>query len=54
MEYFSMGPKIQLSLYPYLVSKCFIELYVLGIPKSYIYSLINGDTFCLLKKIICF
>jgi hypothetical protein len=44
--------KIQLYLYPYLVSKCFIELYVLGIPKSYIYSVLNGDTFCLLLESI--
>jgi hypothetical protein len=42
--------KIQLSLYPYLVSICFIEFNVLRIPKLQIYYAINGDTFCLLFK----
>ncbi len=37
--------KIQLSLYPYLVSIYFIELDVLRIPKSQIYYAVNGDFF---------
>jgi hypothetical protein len=51
---FFMGTlKIQLFLYPYLVSICFIDLNVLRIPKSQIYRVVNGDTFCQLKKFIC-
>jgi hypothetical protein len=45
--------KIQLSLYPYLVSICLIELDVLRIPKLQIYCAINGDTFCLILKKNC-
>jgi hypothetical protein len=34
--------KIQLFLYPYLVSICFIKLDLLRIPKSQIYHVVNG------------
>jgi hypothetical protein len=45
--------KIQLFLYPYLVSICLIKLDVLMIPKSQIYHAINGDIFFLLLELIC-
>jgi len=45
-----MGTLRILSLYPYLVLICYIELDVLRIPKSQIYHAINGDTFCLLLE----
>jgi hypothetical protein len=37
--------KLQLLLYPYLVSICFIKLDVLRIPKSKINHVVNGDFF---------
>jgi hypothetical protein len=48
--------RIQLSLYPYLVSICPIEWNMLRIPKSRIYSAINRDflpTFKNFKKKSC-
>jgi hypothetical protein len=45
---------LKIQLHPYLILKCFIQLYVLGIPKSYIYSVVNGDTFWLLLEFSCF
>jgi hypothetical protein len=44
--------KMQLSLYPYLISIYFIELDVLSIPKSQVCYAVNGDTFCLLLQCI--
>jgi hypothetical protein len=46
--------RIQLSLYPYLVSICFIELDVLRIPQSQIYHVIHRDFFGLFLEFICF
>jgi hypothetical protein len=46
--------RIQWSLYPYLVSICFMELDVLKIPKSQIYHIINGDFFAYFKNLFVF
>jgi hypothetical protein len=46
--------KIQLFLYPYLVSMCFIKLNMLMIPKSQIYHVVNGDIFFLPFRIDLF